>query len=209
MGKIRKIILNFIRKRPILLILSHLFKLRIGTIKNLESIHNQYKIKSNKNTSLLDLGCGQTPQNRFNANQITGIDLVENSENNVLRCNLGFEALPFDDNSFDYLTAYDFIEHIPRFSEVSKNGPPFIFFMNECYRVLKKEGIFLSMTPIYPFLGAFQDPTHNNIITVETFKLYFSDQKFSIAHQYGIKANFKILNQKMFGEHLIAVMTKN
>jgi len=64
---------------------------------------------------------------------------------------------------------------------VSKNGPPFIYFMNECYRVLKKDGVFLSMTPIYPYLGAFQDPTHVNIITVDTFTNYFSNQKFWIA----------------------------
>ena len=83
--------------------------------------------------------------------------------------------MPFANDSFDYLTAYDLIEHIPRFSEISENGPPFIFFMNECFRVLKPGGIFLSMTPIYPYLGAFQDPTHNNIITADTFELYFSD----------------------------------
>jgi len=53
--------------------------------------------------------------------------------------------------------------------------------MNECYRVLKKDGVFLSMTPIYPYLGAFQDPTHVNIITVDTFTNYFSNQKFWIA----------------------------
>ena len=32
----------------------------------------------------------------------------------------------------------------------------------------------LSMTPIYPYLGAFQDPTHNNIMTADTFRYYFS-----------------------------------
>ena len=35
--------------------------------------------------------------------------------------------MPFANDSFDYLTAYDLIEHIPRFSEISENGPPFIF----------------------------------------------------------------------------------
>ena len=64
------------------------------------------------------------------------------------------------------------------------------------------------MTPIYPYFGAFQDPTHNNIITVDTFKLYFSEHKYEIASHYGITSNFKILEQKMYGQHLIAVMTK-
>ena len=85
-----------------------------------------------------------------------------------------FEKLAFDDNSIDYLTAYDLLEHIPRYADLPKHGNvTFIFLMNECYRVLKPKGIFLSKTPIYPYLAAFQDPAHNNIMTVDTFKMYF------------------------------------
>ena len=32
------------------------------------------------------------------------------------------------------------------------------------------------MTPIYPYLGAFQDPTHNNIMTADTFRYFFEDK---------------------------------
>ncbi len=176
--------------------------------KDLQSLHNLYSHDKPANTSALDLGCGLAPQNRFRANNIIGVDLVENEEKKVIKCKLGYEKLPFVNDSFDYLTAYDLIEHIPRFSETSQNGPPFIFFMNECFRVLKPDGIFLSMTPIYPYLGAFQDPTHNNIITSDTFELYFSENKYEIANHYGITSNFKIIEQKMYGQHLIAVMTK-
>ena len=30
------------------------------------------------------------------------------------------------------------------------------------------------------YLGAFQDPTHNNIMTVDTFRLYFSEDKYDV-----------------------------
>ena len=90
----------------------------------------------------------------------------------------------------------------------NQNNSPFIFLMNECFRILKKGGIFLSMTPIYPYLGAFQDPTHNNIMTADTFRYYFSEDKISIAKHYGIKTNFKIKYQRMLGQHLVAVMVK-
>jgi len=190
-------------------LIARLLGSKISSFKmDLQSIHDLYLLDSRENTSALDLGCGPIPQNKFKANDIVGIDLVENKKEKVIKCKLGYEKLPFDKDSFDYLTAYDLIEHIPRFSEISENGPPFIFFMNECYRVLKPGGIFLSMTPIYPYFGAFQDPTHNNIITVDTFKLYFSEKKYEIAHHYGITSNFKIIEQKMYGQHLIAVMTK-
>jgi hypothetical protein len=80
--------------------------------------------------------------------------------------------------------------------------------MNECYRVLKKGGLFLSMTPIYPYLGAFQDPTHNNIMTVHTLEKYFTINKHEIASHYGITANFNTKYQRMLGEHLIAILEK-
>lgn len=127
----------------------------------------------------------------------------------MLKVRLGFERLPFEDDSVDYLTAYDVLEHIPRYAELPEYGnAPFIFLMNECFRVLKTGGIFLSMTPVYPFRAAFQDPTHNNVITVDTFKCYFSSEKLEIASQYGIDTNFKILLQRMRGQHLIAILQK-
>jgi len=210
MGWLRRLIKNFLDKHPSLLLFNHLFRSKVGAYKiDLQSIHKLYADKSKKtNTVALDLGCGSKPQNRFGADDVFGLDLIENKDKKIFRCRLGFEKIPFDDESFDYLTAYDLIEHIPRYSDSENGSTPFIQFMNECYRVLKKDGVFLSMTPIYPFLGAFQDPTHNNIMTVDTFTLYFSEDKCDIASHYGITASFRIIEQKMYGEHLIAVLTK-
>ena len=207
---LKKLIRDFVHNSPSLLAFEHLFRSKIGAYKiDVQSIHNLYIDRSKKsNTSSLDLGCGLNPQNRFGADEVFGLDLLEDKNKKIFRCKLGFERIPFDDNSFDYMTAYDLIEHIPRYSDSENSSTPFIQFMNECYRVLKKDGIFLSMTPVYPYLGAFQDPTHNNIMTVDTFKYYFSEEKFKIASHYGITANFRIIDQRMYRQHLVAVMTK-
>ena len=72
----------------------------------------------------------------------------------------------------DYITAYDLLEHIPRYGNLPDHGDaPFIFLMNEIFRVMKPGGVFLSITPIYPYLGAFMDPTHNNIMTATWARL--------------------------------------
>ena len=208
---LKRLIVNWILKKPSLLLFMQLFRSKVGAYKiDLQSIHNLYADKSQKTkTVALDLGCGLEPQNRFGADDVFGLDLIENKDKKISRCRLGFEKIPFDDDSFDYLTAYDLMEHIPRYSDFEGGSNPFIQFMNECYRVLKKDGVFLSTTPIYPYLGAFQDPTHNNILTVDTFRLYFSEDKFNIASHYGITANFRIIEQKMmYGQHLVAVLTK-
>lgn len=205
-----KLILRFLTQHPSLFLFALLFRPRLKAVKgDLQSVHDAYALKDGDQRKALDLGCGPNPANRFRAGDSWGVDLYEDLDRNVLRCRLGFEPLPFATESLDYLTAYDLLEHIPRYAELPEQGnAPFIFLMNECYRVLKVGGRFLSMTPIYPYLGAFQDPTHNNIMTMDTLKLYFSDEKLEIAKHYGITADFKILYQRMLEQHLVAVLEK-
>ena len=84
---------------------------------------------------------------------------------------------------------------------------PFVNLMNEIYRVLKPGGIFFSSTPIYPYGSAFRDPTHINILTDETFSLYFDDQH-RWAQMYGFNGAFKILDQVRIEPSLVAVLQK-
>lgn len=205
---------DFLRKikfnLPPLFLLVQILNNRVGSARgSLESIHQKF-IKNNVSpTSALDIGCGLDPKNLFMAESVFGVDLHEDLDKNIFKVRVGFEALPFDDNAFDYITAYDLLEHIPRYGTTpDETNSPFIFLMNEIYRVLKEDGLFLSFTPVYPYLAAFQDPTHNNIMTVDTLMLYFTDQKYTIAAHYGIKCNFKMSYQKMYGQHLLAILKK-
>jgi len=158
-------------------------------------------------TNSLDLGCGLKPKNFFNADSVFGIDIRDDLEVGVHKADLVIESIPFSDNSFDFVTAHDFLEHIPRviYSPMRRNS--FIEVMNEIWRVLKVGGKFLSVTPAYPHAEAFRDPTHVNIITEETFTLYF-DNKFCLAKMYGFKGCFEIIDQKWNGPHLITLMMK-
>ena len=175
----------------------------------LERHYSTFKNKSLNKSISLDLGCGFNPVNPFGCSEVFGLDLYEDVDNNIYKCNLGFDKLPFENNTFDYITAIDLIEHIPRFAlKNNESLTPFIFLMNEVWRVLKKDGIFLSFTPVFPFLGSFQDPTHNNIITHSTYKYYFSNTKHSIASHYGIKSSFEVVDQKIFKEHLVSILKK-
>ena len=97
----------------------------------------------------------------------------------------------FDDNFFDSISAYDFLEHIPRV-RIKDNGDtnfPFIDLMNEVYRVLKTKGKFYAVTPYYPKPEAFQDPTHVNIITKKTHEYFCGSDCYG--KYYGFKGNFK------------------
>jgi len=178
------------------------------TNESIEEICSRY-INASNNAISLDLGCGSSLRNPFKTSDIYGLDLFNDDALKIKYCKLGFDDIPFPDDHFDYVTAFDLIEHIPRFNQSNEEkGAPFIHLMNEVWRVLKKDGIFLSHTPIYPFLEAFQDPTHNNIITSDTFKLYFSDQKYPLAKSYGINTNFKVIRENMKYRHQVILLQK-
>ena len=79
--------------------------------------------------------------------------------------------------------------------------------MNEIHRTLKPGGIFLSRTPCYPISSAFTDPTHVNVITADTFPMYFDD-KHTWAKMYGFKGSFKLKLQAVNDTHLLTILQK-
>ncbi|MBV1776441.1 class I SAM-dependent methyltransferase [Burkholderiaceae bacterium DAT-1] len=158
-------------------------------------------------TKTLDLGCGPNPRNLFNAAEVYGIDIRESDNPNIKAADLAIEPIPFPDNHFEFVTAHDFIEHIPRVIYMPHRRFPFIELMNEVYRVLKPGGMFLSFTPAYPHGEAFRDPTHVNIITEQTFQAYFDDTN-RWGTMYGFNGAFKIVSQEWKGPHLLTILQK-
>lgn len=155
----------------------------------------------------LDLGCGINPKNPLNIEEVYGIDIRENIEKNIKMADLAIEPIPFDDGFFDCVTAFDFIEHIPRLIYAPSRRFCFVELMNEIHRVLKLNGLFLSSTPAFPHGSAWQDPTHVNIITEHTFPCYF-DNVNRWASIYGFNGYFKIEEQVWDGAHLRVAMRK-
>jgi len=142
----------------------------------------------------LDVACGSNPRNPYKYDELYGVDIIDIKETtfNYKKCNIILESLPFEDSSFDSISAYDFLEHIPRLIVLNNETHfPFIEFMNEVYRVLKPNGKFLAITPCYPSPKAFVDPTHVNIITKNTHR-YFSIPHLR-AKMYGFNGKFKII----------------
>jgi SAM-dependent methyltransferase len=145
----------------------------------------------------LDVGCGSQPRNPFDSEELYGIDIIEQSSDDFhyVQSNIVLDPLPFEDSTFDSISAYDFLEHIPRLIiDNNKSRFPFIDFMNEAYRVLKPNGVFYAITPYYPRNEAFVDPTHVNIISKNTYQ-YFTHPKYG-ASIYGFVGKFKVMRMK-------------
>jgi len=144
----------------------------------------------------LDIGSGQYPRNPFDVEDVYGVDIAEFSEaKNVRTADLNIDPIPYPDNYFDYVTAYDFLEHVPRIIYVNgKIRNSFIEVMNEVWRVLKPGGIFLAHTPHYEHIEAFSDPTHVNFITQKTVD-YFTIHAEPLGRIYGFLGTFELLSQ--------------
>ena len=172
-------------------------------------------------TKHLDIGCGSNPRNPFNCDELYAMDIVKQIDTNTdqtvpsdahascgrktieknpenfhyIQGNAVLDQLPFDSNSFDSVSAYDFIEHIPRLiTEKNNIRFPFIEFTNEAYRVLKPNGVFYAITPCYPRDEIFVDPTHVNFITKGTYE-YFTLPTLT-AEMYGFNGKFKAIRVK-------------
>ncbi|GIX50894.1 glycosyltransferase [Sphaerotilus sulfidivorans] len=158
-------------------------------------------------TLSLDLGCGAVPRNPFHADRLFGVDVRDDLSGDIRGADLALEPIPFESECFDYVTAHDFIEHIPRVLYAPQRRNAFVELMNEVHRVLRPGGLFLSHTPAYPHGIAFRDPTHVNIITEETFPLYFDDQH-RWASVYGFRGAFQVRAQHWKGPHLVTVLQK-
>ena len=163
------------------------------------------------NSRSLDLGCGSIPRNPFQADQLFGVDLRNDMPASVRRADLSIEPIPWSSSSFDFLTAFDFIEHIPRHAVIEgRSIYPFICLMSEIFRVLNPGGLFLHSTPAYPSKVAFQDPTHLNIITEDTFPTYFClPCLYAKELGYGFSGSFDLVKQAWIGQSIVCLIRSN
>ena len=147
-------------------------------------------------TRHLDIGCGSRPRNPYRQDELHGIDIAPRNDAAFItqRANLAVDAMPYADGFFDSVSAYDFLEHVPRVLPTADGRGtrfPFIELMNEIWRVLRKDGLFYGYTPVYPHASAFQDPTHVNILTRESHR-YFTQPEL-MARMYGFRGDFSVV----------------
>lgn len=147
------------------------------------------------NTTHLDIGCGDKPRNPYRADKLFGIDIRPNLQHpkaEIRGSDLFRQPIPFESNFFDSVSAYDFLEHVPRVAITNDfTRFPFIETMNEVWRVLKDNGLFYASTPIYPHPFSFCDPTHVNILTWQTH-LYFT-RPLLMGKMYGFIGDFECI----------------
>ncbi len=144
----------------------------------------------------LDLGCGKFPRNPYNRAQLCGVDIrgLQPAAGFEYRpANLTLEPIPYADNVFGSVSAFDFIEHIPRLlatADGTQTFFPFIRLMDEVWRVLAPGGLFYALTPAFPNPEVFVDPTHVNVITDKTHEYFCGENP--LGRMYGFRGHFTV-----------------
>jgi SAM-dependent methyltransferase len=151
-------------------------------------------------TRHLDLGCGTVPRNPYGQAEIHAVDLAAPSGLDPDRfrvANLSLEPIPHLDSTFDSVSAFDFLEHVPRVLTTADGHAtffPFVRLMDEIHRVLKPGGRLYAITPAYPSEDAFVDPTHVNYFTRGTWRYFCGPQP--LARTYGFRGGFSMLRNE-------------
>ena len=152
------------------------------------------------NSRHLDIGCGAVPRNPYGRDEVHAVDLAAPAGQDPARfrrANLALEPIPFGDSTFDSVSAFDFLEHVPRLLATTDGRAtrfPFIELMNEIHRVLKPGGLFYALTPAFPRDEAFVDPTHVNPITAGTSHYFCGPDP--LARVYGFHGAFELVRSE-------------
>jgi SAM-dependent methyltransferase len=134
---------------------------------------------------MLDVGCGEGYYVRDAMNEginAYGIDISTHAIENALaevkdRITFGsITEIPFADEEFDIMTAFDVIEHIdPKYTSNM---------VEEIRRVLKPDGIIIITTPNSNFGSWVFDLTHINVRPPRFWKLIFEEHNFEVKMFY-------------------------
>lgn len=116
------------------------------------------------------LGCGSRTVKEISLDKssafhnVVRLDVNRDHKPDVVH-DLRVHPLPFADNEFDEIHAYEVLEHLA-------NQGDYEFFFNEFTeyaRILKPDGFFFGSSPTHNDIWAWGDPSHKRIIQKETF----------------------------------------
>jgi predicted SAM-dependent methyltransferase len=125
--------------------------------------------------SLLHLGCGIRPIASVEGfDTIVNHDKVKHHDYVDVAHNLDVLPWPFEDASFDQITALDVMEHLKVDVQV---------WLDECWRILKPDGQLMLRLPAWDNPVSYRDPTHQRVWHPEGF--HYWDKRMQLHKDYG------------------------
>lgn len=142
----------------------------------------------------LDLGCGtglSTLELAAKTNMAVGVDFSRGMLDEAKKKNLQYlvnadiSTLPFKDRSFDTTAAIGVLRHLSR----RKEG----LFFKELYRILKKEGVFLTVAADYSVLDKFHYQAYDLFMQMLGYSERLGSHSLENLTHQGRKAGFSYI----------------
>lgn len=150
------------------------------------------------------LGCGRNRSKKlcyWGRTEWSGLVTLDmnNDHNPDFVHDLAVTPLPFGDDEFDEIHAYDTLEH------VGQQGDWKFFFRqwSDFWRILKPGGLFLGISPHWSSPWAWGDPGHSRIISAESF-VFLSQPNYAQVgispmtdYRFCYRADFDLLHSRV------------
>ena len=138
------------------------------------------------------VGCGNDREKKIGMEgmpqawtELITLDIDEDCNPNVVH-DLEDLPLPFDDDMFDEVHAYEILEH------TGQQGD-WRFFFNQFYefwRILKPGGLLVGTVPMWDDLWAWSDPGHKRVITHGTL-VFLSQKEYKVQVGNGAMTDYR------------------
>jgi hypothetical protein len=122
----------------------------------------------------IELGCGNHPAPGY-----THCDKIKHSPHVDLAFDLEQIPWPFEDASVDEILAIDVFEHL-RPWVVDVRG-----WLDECWRILKLDGVLRMRLPQWTNHYSYRDPTHYRVFHKESFLYWCPDAPGTVWQDFG------------------------
>lgn len=135
----------------------------------------------------LDLGCGGMKRGDV------GIDVVPwPGVDHVVA--LGFEEIPYPDDTFDGAWMVHAIEHIPFvvFTTYGQRAYPMVHLLREVHRVLRPGATWNILTLEFPDPRCFEDPTHVSVWTRSTIHHFVGARDSEVGNKNDEMAKLRV-----------------
>lgn len=142
--------------------------------------------------SKLNLGCGTR-----NFPNCLNVDIRKTPITHEIH-DLNKFPYPWPDNRFQFVYAYDIIEHLDNVIKV----------LEEIHRILKPNGMIFVSTTYYKSENAFTDPTHKHYFTLHSFDYFDPSTDIGKKYSYYTDKKFKILHRAIQGQELYFELQK-
>ena len=138
---------------------------------------------------------------------VVTLDMTSATEPDVV-WNLEHMPLPFEDETFEEIHAYEVLEHC------GQQGDWKFFFkqFDEFYRILKPGGHIFATTPMWDSIWAWSDPGHTRIISAGNLTFLnrdrYDDETVMTDYRMYFKCDFEAVHTQEVGDRFVFVLRK-